>query len=271
MLSPCNRLQEDLESATHADVMATIDSQSERTLESFSDTLNEELNEELAALLLFGSAAGAHYTEGFSDVNVLIILDPPSTNAFSTIRSALEAHDPAPIDPLIVSRDELAQLPEAFPIETADLKAARRVLSGDDLIRALDVHTDAVCRQLTMELLGKTMRLRSIYAQARKQSDQQLRTMLSQAVSPFSALMRALLYVGDAHFAEFAPPREFLEVVAQLEDGFRVELEGFRQAALIRAGTETPDGTELTEIFATVLADAQRLQSIAQELRPEAP
>lgn len=250
--------------------MAPTNSQTERMLESFSDTLNEQLDEEMAALVLFGSATGAHYTEGFSDVNVLIVLDPPSTNALLTIRSALDDHHSAPIDPLIVARDELAQLPKAFPIETADLKAARRVLSGDDPIRDLDVRSDAVCRQLTMELLGKTMRLRSIYAQARKQSDQQLRTMLSQAVSPFSALMRALLYVGDAHFAEFAPPREFLEVVAQLEDGFGVELEGFRQAALIRAGTETPDGTELTEIFATVLADAQRLQSIVKKLRPEA-
>ncbi len=251
--------------------MATIDSQTQRSLESFSDTLNEQLDGELAALVLFGSATGSHYAEDFSDVNVLIVLDPPSTTALATIRSALADHDPAPIDPLIVAQDELAQLPEAFPIETADLKAARRVLCGDDPIQDLDVRSDAVCRQLTTELLGKTMRLRSVYAQARKPSDQQLRTMLSQAVSPFSALMRALLYVGDAHFAEFAPPREFLEVVAQLEDGFGTELEGFRQAALIRSGTETPDGAELTEIFATVLADAQQLQRIAQTLQSETP
>ncbi len=251
--------------------MATIEPQTERTLHSFGDTLSEQLGDELTSLVLFGSATGSHFTEGVSDFNVLVVLDPPSTDALGAIRATLKDHAPAPIEPLIVARDELDRLPEAFPIETADMQAARRVLSGEDPIRDLSVRTEAVQRQLTTELLGKTMRLRAVYAQAEKHGDKQLRGMLTQAISPFSALMRALLYVGDAHFAEFAPPREFLEVVAQLEDGFGLELEGLRKASLIRAGTETPDGNELTEIYATVLAETRELQRIAQTLRPEAP
>jgi len=250
--------------------MATIDPQTERTLESFRDALTEQLGDELTSLVLFGSATGAHFTERVSDLNVLVVLDPPSTDSLLTIRAALQEHDPAPIDPLIVAPDELDRLPEAFPIETADMQAARRVLSGEDPIRDLTVRTEAMQRQLATELLGKAMRLRSVYAQAEKLGDKQLRGILIQAIGPFSALMRALLYVGDAHFAEFAPPREFLEVVAQLEDGFGLELEGFRKASLIRSGTETPDGNELTEVFATVLAEAQELQRIAETLRPEA-
>lgn len=246
--------------------MATMDDQTERTLESFRDTLREELGEELTSMVLFGSATGAHFIDDVSDLNLLIVLETASMGALETIRSALKDHKQIPIDPIFIAREEVGRLSEAFPIETADMQSARRVMAGDDPLANLSVDSDAIQRQLMAELLGKTMRLRAVYAQAKKADDKQLRAMLSQTVSPFSSLMRAMLYVGDPHFAEFSPPREFLEILAQLEQRFSLELEGFRSASLVKSGTETPEGSELTAIFEKVLTEAEELCRLAKTL-----
>lgn len=268
-LSACNRLQARALSGTHT-FMAELDDQTERTLESFRDALREQLADDLAAMVLFGSATGPHFIDEVSDLNVLIVLETASMGTLETLRSALKDHKQIPIDPIMIAREEVDRLPEAFPIETADMQSARRVLAGDDPLTNLNVNADAIRRQLTAELLGKAMRLRAVYAQAKKGDDRQIRAMLSRTVSPFSALMRALLYVGDPHFAEFSPPREFLEILAQLEERFGLELEGFRSASLIKSGTEAPESTELTAIFEKVLTEAEGLRTLAESLQPEA-
>jgi len=250
--------------------MAGMDDQAERTLESFRDVLREQLGDELVSLVLFGSATGPHFIDEVSDLNLLIVLETASMGALGTIRSALRDHKAIPIDPIIIAREEVDRLPEAFPIETADMQAARRVLAGDDLLNNVHVDSEAVRRQLTAELLGKTMRLRAVFIQAKKGDDKQLRALLSQTVSPFSSLMRALLYVGDSHFAEFSPPREFLEILAQLEERFGLELEGFRSSSLVKSGAETPDSAELTAIFEKVLTEAEGLRTLSESLQPEA-
>lgn len=249
--------------------MATIDDQTERTLESFRDALTEQLGEDLASVVLFGSATGSHYIEDVSDLNLLIVVESASMQALETIRTTLRNHKGIPIDPLIVTRAEVDRLPEAFPIESADIQAARRVLSGDDPLANLRVQPEAIRRQLAPELLGKTMRLRSVYAQAKKGNDKELRATLSHAISPFSALMRALLYVGDAQFAELSPPREFLETLAQLEERFDLELEGFRSASLVKSGLESPDRTELIAIYEKILTEVERLHELALTLQTQ--
>ena len=250
-------------------IMAAMNKQTERLLASFRDTLKDQLGDNLASLLLFGSATGDHYSEEGSDLNLLIVLEQTSVSALDTIRQALKDHKQAAIDPLILARAEVDRLPAAFPIETVDMQAAHRVLSGDDLIQDLSVHRDAIRRQLSTELLGKSMRLRAVYTGAKKANDKELRTMLSQAVSPFGTLMRALLYVGDPHFAELAPPREFLEVLAQLEARFELDLDGFRRGSLIKSGQETPERAELIENFDRILAETDALQNIADSLDKE--
>lgn len=264
-LSACKRLQFQSQSGTHT-VMAMMDDQTERTLDAFRDALREQLGDELTSMVLFGSATGSHFIDEVSDLNVLIVVETASIDTLQTLRSALRDHKQIPIDPIIIAQEEVEDLPESFPIETVDMQSARRVLAGDDPLASLNVDADAIHRQLAAELLGKTMRLRAVYAQAKRGDDKQLRAMLSQTVSPFSSLMRALLYVGDPHFAEFSPPREFLEILAQLEERFGLELEGFRSASLVKSGTETPEGAELTAIFEKVLTEAEALHRLAKTL-----
>ena len=254
---------------TYSTAMALIDDQTERTLESFRDALTEQLGQALTSIVLFGSATGSHYIEDVSDLNVLIVVESASMQLLETIRTTLRTHKGITIDPLIVTRTEVDRLPDAFPIETADIQAARRVLSGDDLLAGLEVQPEAIRRQLASELLGKTMRLRSVYAQAKKGNDKELRATLGRAISPFGALMRALLHVSDVKFAQLSPPREFLEILAQLEKRFDLEMEGFRSASLVKSGRETPDHTELTAIFEKVLSEAEQLQALSATLEPQ--
>lgn len=265
----CRRLQGGGASGTHTS-MATMDAQTERTLTSFRDALVEQLGDELGSMILFGSGTGSHYLDEVSDLNLLIVLETASMSALETTRSALRDHKQIAVDPVIVTRGELERLPEAFPIETADMQAAHRVLSGEDVLRGLNVRSEAIREQLVAEVLGKTMRLRTVFAHAKRGDAKQLRALLIQAIGPFAALMRAALHVGDAHFAEFAPPREFLEILAQMEERFGMELEGFRSASLIKSGDETPDGVELAAIFEKVLTEAEGLRTLVESIRSEA-
>lgn len=114
--------------------------------------------------VLFGSAARGEWVEARSNLNVLLVLDdvrPETLRALHAAFAAFAAVSPEP--PLLLSRAEWQQAADAFPIEITDMRAAYRVLRGDDPMPLVTVERSHLRQALEREFRGKLLQLRRAF------------------------------------------------------------------------------------------------------------
>lgn len=114
--------------------------------------------------ILFGSAARGDYVPGRSDVNLMLIVERADPQVLDRLRPAFRGwRRTMPVAPLVLARDEWLEGTDVFPIEICDMRAAREVLRGPDLVAQLHPDPADLRRALEKELRGKLLRLRQHY------------------------------------------------------------------------------------------------------------
>ncbi len=242
--------------------MARIDERTRRMLEDFSQQMEEVFGDDLRAVVLYGSAAGLYFLPGISDVNVLVVLKGVTPQQLRQLTHSLKRFQRGRLAPLFLATDQLKALAESYPIELLELKEQHRLLHGEDVFADLKISTEKIRSQLIGELLGKLLLMRSLYLEISGDA-RRLEEVLGQVVSPLGALMRAMLRLRDE---KHPPPREFLEVVTQIEERLGLELWGLRDAYQVRTGLKRLERKELETLFERLLREVEELSGRAQEL-----
>ncbi|HET8624344.1 MAG TPA: hypothetical protein VFM14_12340, partial [Gemmatimonadales bacterium] len=163
-----------------------------RLTERFLTDADRALGQGYTALLV-GSAARDEYVPGRSDVNLMLVVPEAGP---ATLRALQPAFDrwraSSPVLPLLITRDEWNQAGDAFPIEICDMRAAYRVLRGNDLLAGMEPDRSALRTALEREFRGKLLRLRQAYA-LHGDNSQALGEVASDSVSTIVLLFRCLL------------------------------------------------------------------------------
>ena len=170
----------------------------EEQLTELVSKLKKAAESNLLSVILYGSAATDEFHPEHSDLNVLCILRNLSSRELSKLGAAstwwAKKGHPAP---LYFTPEELHHSADIFAIELLDIKAARRILYGEDLIAPLEVPTERHRMQVEREFRNNTLRLRQHYVMLAGDSGKTLGLMLS-SISTFAALFRhALLALGE--------------------------------------------------------------------------
>ncbi|MGA2077773.1 MAG: nucleotidyltransferase domain-containing protein [Terriglobia bacterium] len=170
----------------------------EEQLTQLVSKLKKAAESNLLSVILYGSAATDEFHPEHSDLNVLCILRGQSSRELSKLGAAstwwAKKGHPAP---LFFTPEELQHSADIFAIELLDIKAARRILYGEDVIAALDVPTERHRMQVEREFRNNALRLRQHYVMLAGDSRKTLELMLS-SISTFAALFRhALLALGE--------------------------------------------------------------------------
>ena len=160
--------------------------------------LKDAAGSNLLSAILYGSAAAGEFHPGHSDLNVLCIMQSLGRDDLSKLHAAsawwAKKGHPAP---LFFTLNELHHSADVFAIELLDMKAAHRVLHGEDVIASLHVPMDLHRLQVERELRNNTLRLRQHYvmhpANARKTLE-----LMTSSISTFATLFRhALMVLGE--------------------------------------------------------------------------
>jgi len=152
----------------------------------------------LLSVILYGSAATEEFHPGHSDLNVLCIMQSLGRDDLSKLHAAstwwAKKGHPAP---LFFTLSELHHSADVFAIELLDIKAARRILYGEDVIASLHVPMDLHRLHVERELRNNALRLRQYYVRHAADSRKTLQLMTS-SISTFAALFRhALIALGE--------------------------------------------------------------------------
>ena len=170
----------------------------EQNLTDLVTRLKNAAGSNLLSVILYGSAATEEFHPGHSDLNVLCIMLSLGRDDLSKLHPAsawwAKKGHPAP---LFFTLNELHHSADIFAIELLDIKAAHRVLHGEDVITSLHVPMDLHRLHVERELRNNTLRLRQHYVMHPADSRKTLELMTS-SISTFAALFRhALIALGE--------------------------------------------------------------------------
>jgi hypothetical protein len=170
----------------------------EQQLTELVTRLKKAAESNLLSVILYGSAATDEFHPKHSDLNVLCILRDLSREELSKLHAPstwwTKKGHPAP---LFFTLDELHHSADIFAIELLDIKAARRILYGEDVIASLHVPTGLHRLHLEREMRYNTLRLRQYYVRQGTDSRKTLQLMVS-SISTFVALFRhTLIALGE--------------------------------------------------------------------------
>jgi len=170
----------------------------EQNLTDLVTRLKNAAGSNLLSVILYGSAVTEEFYPGHSDLNVLCIMQSLGRDDLSKLHAAstwwAKKGHPAP---LFFTLSELHHSADVFAIELLDIKAARRILYGEDAIASLHVPMDLHRLHVERELRNNALRLRQYYVRHAADSRKTLQLMTS-SISTFAALFRhALIALGE--------------------------------------------------------------------------
>lgn len=230
----------------------------EQDLKDLVTRLKNAAGNNLLSVILYGSAASGEFHAGHSDLNILCITQSLGRNDLSKLHdaSAWWAKKGHPV-PLFFTRNELHHSADIFAIELLDIKAAHRVLHGEDLISSLHVPMDRHRLQVERELRNNTLRLRQHYlrhpADSRKTLD-----LMTSSISTFGALFRhALITLGED------PPGTKRSAIDRLGSVLGFDPSPFHTIFEIREGGKRERDVDVQATFEAYL---DRVSKVADEM-----
>lgn len=176
---------------------------------AFIDDLKATHGKNLAAVLLYGSAAAGDFVREHSDYNILIALNKIAPadlrNAHACMREWHKMGHPIPV---YFTVGELQNAADVFPIEFHQMEKARKVLYGTDVLEGLKISDAFLRHQVEYELRSKLILLRRQYIPA-SASVEGLTNLMAESLASFAALFSAVLML---HGVE--PPAKKHAIVA---------------------------------------------------------
>src|SRR3954451_17617099 len=165
----------------------------QEALNHLVDDLRSTHGDNLASVVLYGSAAAGDHVELRSDYNLLIALHRIGPDDLRTAQAPMREWQrlghPMPV---YFTVEELNDAGDVFPIEFHQMAKARVVLFGKDPFEFVQLSDQNLRHQTEYELRSKLIQLRRLYIPA-SISIEKLCDLMSDSLASFAAIFRAVL------------------------------------------------------------------------------
>jgi hypothetical protein len=229
----------------------------QETLRTFVEDLRSTHGENLASIVLYGSAAVGDEVEQQFGVNVLVALHAITPHdlrmAQAPIREWQRFGQPLPV---YFTLTELKDAADVFPIEFYQMERTRKVFYGVDPFEVVELSNVNLRHQTEYELRGKLIQLRRSYIAA-SSSGEKLTRLMSESLGSFASLFRPVLLLMGKE-----PPVKKLDAVRATVEALGLDGEAFERILDMRAtGTEAPEMSEhdANDLFSAYLLQLERV------------
>ncbi|HKC64833.1 MAG TPA: hypothetical protein VKB86_14415 [Pyrinomonadaceae bacterium] len=219
------------------------------------EDLRSTHGDNLASVVLYGSAAAGDYIELRSDYNLLIALNriTPADlrQAQAPMREWQRLGNPLPV---YFTVEELKDAADVFPIEFHQMERARILLYGKDPFEFVELSNENLRHQTEYELRSKLIQLRRLYIPA-SVNTQQLSMLMGDSLASFAALFRpVLLLMGEE------PPVSKRDCVRATVRLLKLDSEPFERIFDLRHSDEMPlTEVEANDLFAAYMEQIERV------------
>ncbi|MBA3805515.1 MAG: hypothetical protein H0X14_07380 [Acidobacteria bacterium] len=227
----------------------------QETFKHFVDDLRSTHGDNLASVVLYGSAAVGDSVKQRSDYNLLIALNRIAPEdlrlAQAPVREWQRLGNPLPVYFTVAELNDAA---DVFPIEFRQMERARKVLYGRDPFEYVEMSDVHLRHQTEYELRSKLLQLRRLYIPASAKTER-LTALMSDSLASFAALFRAVLLLKNTE-----PPVAKRETVSATARLLGLDAEPFDRIFDLReSGAATLTDTEANDLFAAYMAQIERV------------
>jgi predicted nucleotidyltransferase len=232
-----------------------VDKIVQSSLNYLVEDLRSTHGDNLAAIVLYGSAAAGDYVESRSDYNLLIALNRITPADLRLAQAPMRNWQRLGHSlPVYFTVAELNNAADVFPIEFLQMERARIVLYGPDPFESLQFSDVNLRHQTEYELRSKLIQLRRLYIPA-SVSVEKLAALMSDSLASFAALFRPVLML---HGIE--PPISKPDCVRATVKLLELDNEPFEQIFDLRASGETfLTEVEANDLFTAYLEQIERV------------
>ncbi len=220
--------------------------------QELTDKLRDAYGENLASVILYGSAADGEYHKGLSDYNIIIVLknlapvELAKPNAI--LKKWVKAGNPPPI---FFSPEIISGSADVFPIEFFDIIERRKVLFGSDPFKEVKIDPKNLRHQCEHELRSKLMTLHSRVALIADQPKELIRLILESSSSFFAA------FGGILRLAGARPKPSKKELAEQITKLTGIDTSIFMEVVEVREGSKIWRKEEALEKFEQYLTSIE--------------
>lgn len=231
-------------------------------LSGLIEDLRATHGDNLASVVLYGSAAAGDHIELRSDYNLLIALNRITPDdlrlAQAPMREWQRLGHPLPV---YFTVEELSDAGDVFPIEFHQMANARVVLYGKDPFEFVQLSDANLRHQTEYELRSKLIQLRRLYIPA-SVSTEKLCDLMSDSLASFAALFRAVLLLHGRE-APVAKP-DCVRATAHL---LKLDVTPFERIFEFRVSGNLPGSEiEANELFGAYLLQIEQVVEAVDEL-----
>lgn len=219
------------------------------------DDLRATHGDNLASVVLYGSAAAGDYVELRSDYNLLIALNRITPADLRQAQAPMREWQRLGHSlPVYFTVEELKDAADVFPIEFNQMGRARIVLYGKDPFESLQLSNTNLRHQTEYELRSKLIQLRRLYIPA-SVSVEKLAALMSDSLASFAALFRPVLTLMGQE-----PPIAKPDCVRATVKSLKLDGEPFERIFDLRANDELPlNEVEANDLFAAYMVQIERV------------
>jgi hypothetical protein len=168
-------------------------------LQQLVSRLEYACGDDLASVVLYGSAARDEYHEQYSDVNLLIVLRQMKPGIYPALAGVLKwwSHEQKLRPPTIMTLQELLESADVFAIEMLDIQGSHKTLHGEDVVSDIAVPMNLHRVEVEHDLRTTLLRLRN-HLLLTNDGDEELRLVMAKSVTSVLTLFRhALMALGE--------------------------------------------------------------------------
>jgi hypothetical protein len=224
-------------------------------LEALIDDLRVAHGDNLASIVLYGSAATGDQRNARSDHNLLIALNHITTGDLHAAHDALrEWHKLGQPTPVYFTVAELQDAADVFPIEFLQMEKARKVLFGRDPFEFVQISQANLRHQTEYELRTGLIRLRRLYIPA-SASAKRLSNLMGDSLASFAALFRAVLTLKNQE-----PPLSKQESVQAIVRLFNLDATPFERILKLHTDKDsTLTDDQANRLFGDYMAEIEKV------------
>ena len=231
----------------------------ERLLADFVNRTKDIYRDELASVILYGSAASGEYSAKHSNVNIALILRDTSLASLSRIAPLLNKYKFRSLNAVFFTEAYIKNSTDVFPIEFLDMKENHKILYGNDLLTALKIDIKNLRFQCEQELKSKILNMKRAYLAHIKDSDLD-RLLLKLFTSSLHVLRNILrLKKGSVAYRK----EEILDGIAA---EFHIDTSGMKKIWAAKAANRRLPRKEAAALFNSFVNDLEKISYLVDGL-----
>jgi predicted nucleotidyltransferase len=194
----------------------------QKVLDGISSGLKSIYQQGLISVILYGSAASGEFKPGFSNINLLIVLDDTSLQNLAKSGRLLKNKAYSDFNCIFFTPEYIKRSTDVFPIEFLDMKENYLVVYGKDLLADLVIDLKNLRFQCEQELKAKLLNIKSYYLVNRKKTA--LQNVLVKSFNSFLHICRNLIRLKGQ-----SPAYKKEEILAELGIEFKIDVSSLRK------------------------------------------